>query len=128
MGQPALLISSIVSALLGNVVLASTNNRFGAVMGILFVGAGYASIYPLVVEKIRDRFPYYHPGFYNGIFSFAFTGGLLAPCLIGYLAQLWDIRVAMVIPLFGTLLVLALFLMILLEPKLSGETSANKAR
>ena len=57
-----LLIGSIVSALLGMIVLASTNNLFGAMMGILFVGAGFASIYPLVVEKIAHRFPYYHPG------------------------------------------------------------------
>src|SRR5438046_6434869 len=114
MGQPALLISSIVSALLGNVVLASTNNRFGAVMGILFVGSGFASIYPLVVEKIGHRFTYYHPGFYNGIFSFAFTGALLAPCLIGYLAHFWEIRVAMVVPLLGTIMVLVLFVLILI--------------
>jgi hypothetical protein len=58
-----LLIGSILSALLGMIVLASTNNLFGAVMGILFVGAGFASIYPLVVEKIAHRFPYYHPRF-----------------------------------------------------------------
>src|SRR5438105_6275911 len=43
-----LLVGSILSALLGTIVLAFTNNRFGAVMGILFVGAGFASIYPLV--------------------------------------------------------------------------------
>jgi hypothetical protein len=26
-------------------------------MGVLFVGGGFASIYPLVVEKIAHRFP-----------------------------------------------------------------------
>src|SRR5271156_5626072 len=44
-----LLLGSIVSALMGTIVLSSTNNLFGAIMGVLFVGAGYASIYPLVV-------------------------------------------------------------------------------
>ncbi len=94
-----LLIGSIVSALLGMIVLASTNNLFGALMGILFVGAGFASIYPLVVEKIAHRFPYYHPGFYNGLFSLAMTGGFLAPWLLGYFAEAWGIQAVMILPL-----------------------------
>jgi FHS family glucose/mannose:H+ symporter-like MFS transporter len=120
MSHGLLLISSIVSALLGSIVLASTNNRFGAVMGILFVGAGYASVYPLVVEKIRHRFAYFHPGFYNGIFSFAITGGLLAPWILGYLTAEWGIEAVMIVPLFGTCMVFLLVMLIMLEAKLSG--------
>ena len=119
-----MLMTAILLALFGCIVLSYTTNTFGADMGILFIGAGFAPIYPLVVEKIGHRFTYYHPGFYNGIFSFAFTGGLLAPCLIGYLAQFWEIGIAMLIPLLGTIMVLVLFLLILLEAKLSGETPA----
>ena len=115
-----LLIGSIMSALLGMIVLASTNNMFGAVMGILFVGAGFASIYPLVVEKIAHRFPYYHPGFYNGLFSLAMTGGFLAPWVLGYFAEAWGIQAVMILPLFGTFMVFLLVLLILLEAKLSS--------
>ena len=50
-------------------ILAFTDNLFGAVFGTLLVGFGFAPIYPLVVEKIGVRFPHYHPGFFNGIFS-----------------------------------------------------------
>ena len=117
-----MLMASILLALFGCIVLSYTTNRFGADMGILFIGCGFAPIYPLVVEKIGHRFTYYHPGFYNGIFSFAFAGGLLGPCLIGYLAEFWEIGIAMLIPLLGTMMVLLLFLLILLEAKLSGET------
>jgi MFS transporter, FHS family, glucose/mannose:H+ symporter len=123
----SLLIGSIFSALLGNIVLASTNNGFGAVMGILFVGTGYASIYPLVVEKIGHRFPYYHPGFYNGIFSFAITGGLLAPWTLGYLTAAWGIQAVMIVPLFGTCMVFLLLLLIMLEAKLSGLAEIREA-
>ncbi|HEX5226783.1 MAG TPA: MFS transporter [Bryobacteraceae bacterium] len=115
-----LLTGSVVSALLGMTVLASTNNMFGAVMGILFVGAGFASIYPLVVEKIAHRFPYYHPGFYNGLFSLAITGGFLAPWVLGYFADAWGIQAVMILPLFGTFLVFLLLLLIMLEDKLSS--------
>lgn len=115
-----LLIGSIMSALLGMIVLASTINLFGAVMGILFVGAGFASIYPLVVEKIAHRFPYYHPGFYNGLFSLAMTGGFLAPWVLGYFAEAWGIQAVMILPLLGTFMVFLLVLLIILEAKLSS--------
>ena len=123
-----LLMISILLALFGCIVLSSTTNRFGAFTGILFIGCGFAPIYPLVAGKIGHRFTYYHPGFYNGIFSFAFTGGLLGPCLAGYLAHFWEIRVAMLVPLLGTIMVLILFLIILLEARLSGETDLRRAR
>ena len=43
-------------------ILLATDNRFGAISGILLLGGAFAPIYPLVVEKIGHRFPYYHPG------------------------------------------------------------------
>jgi fucose permease len=116
-----LLLWSIVLALFGCILLTYTTNRFGANTGILFIGCGFASIYPLLVEKIGHRFRYFHPGLYNGIFSFAFTGGLMAPAILGYLAQRYGVGVVMVMPMLGTFLVFVLFLMILLEAKLSGE-------
>jgi fucose permease len=123
-----LLLGSIVSALMGSIVLVSTNNLFGAIMGVLFVGAGFASIYPLVVEKIAHRFPYYHPGFYNGLFSLAMTGGFLAPWLLGYFAEAWGIQAVMILPMIGVCVVFVLALLIMLESKLSSLTEATRAR
>ncbi len=117
-----LLLTSVLLALFGYVLVYSTNNAFGGAVGALSVGAGYASIYPLVVEKIGRRFPYYHPGFFNGIFSLGLTGGLLAPATLGYLAAwLDDIAVVMSLPLLGTGLVCALLLLIWLESKVTGR-------
>jgi fucose permease len=122
-----LLMGSIVSALMGTVVLSSTNNLFGAIMGVLFVGAGFASIYPLVVEKIAHRFPYYHPGFYNGLFSLAMTGGFLAPWLLGYFAEAWGIQAVMILPMLGTCMVFVLVLLIMLESKLTSLSEITRA-
>jgi len=129
LSQGTLLMASLASALLGCVILDSTTNRFGAVMGILFVGGGFAFIYPLVIEKIANRFPYYHPGFYNGIASLAFSGGMLAPWTLGFFADAWGIQAVMFLPLVGTLVVFLLLQLILLEAKLSGtaEVKVNKA-
>lgn len=118
------LTASVLGSMLGCVILLATDNQFGAVMGILLVGASYAPIYPLVVEKIGRRFPYYHPGYYNGIFSFALAGGLLAPCMLGYFASLWGIQVVMALPLCGSLVVVGLLMVLWLEARFSTHAEA----
>jgi FHS family glucose/mannose:H+ symporter-like MFS transporter len=120
-----LLVTCAVCAMFGCVVLLATDNRFGAVSGILLLGGAFAPIYPLVVERIGHRFPYYHPGFYNGIFSFAIAGGLLAPCMLGYFASNWGVRVVMELPLAGSAVVFVLIMLIWLEARLSSSTSVK---
>jgi FHS family glucose/mannose:H+ symporter-like MFS transporter len=116
-----LLMASVLAALFGCLILYSTDNGFGAGTGVVLLGAGYASIYPLVAEGIGRRFPYYHPGFFNGIFSWALVGGLLAPATLGYAASVWGVGVVIGIPLFGTFVVMALLPLIWLEAKVTGR-------
>jgi fucose permease len=113
-----LLLSAVVASMFGCIILTFTDNLFGAVFGTLLVGFGFAPIYPLVVEKIGARFPHYHPGFFNGIFSLALTGGMLAPATLGYAAEVWGIRVVMMLPMIGSIIVCLLVLTIWLEAKL----------
>ncbi len=119
-GRAKLLLASSGAAILGCVILLLTNKAFGASIGILLVGGGFAAIYPLVAEKIGSRFPYYHPGFFNGIFSFALVGGLLAPGILGFFAAQWGIGIVMTLPLLGTVMVFALLLLLWLEQKVTG--------
>jgi fucose permease len=116
-----LLLVSGALALFGCLILFYTNNRFGAATAAIFIGAGYASIYPLVAEAIGRRFPYYHPGFFNGIFSLALLGGLLAPATLGYAAASQGVGVVIGLPLIGTFLVMILLLLIWLESKVTGR-------
>ncbi len=112
---------SVVAALLGCLVLSFTNNQFGAGTAVVLLGAGFASIYPLVAESIGGRFPYYHPVFFSGIFSFALFGGLLAPATLGYAAEAWGIRIVVVLPLLGTCMVALLVGAIWLESLVTGR-------
>lgn len=115
-----LLFTSAGGAIFGCFLLLMTNNVFGALFAILFVGGGFAAIYPLVAEKIGHRFHYYRPGLFNGIFSFAMVGATLAPASLGYLADVWGIGVVMALPLAGTCMVVLLLLLIWLESKIGG--------
>jgi MFS transporter, FHS family, glucose/mannose:H+ symporter len=112
-----ILLATVIASMLGCVILALTDNLFGAISGTLLVGFGFAPIYPLVVEKIGARFPHYHPGFFNGIFSVALTGGMLAPALLGYAAEYSGIQVVMALPMIGSIVVVILVLLIWLEAK-----------
>jgi MFS transporter, FHS family, glucose/mannose:H+ symporter len=116
-----LLLASAGSALFGCLLLMFTANRFGATVGVLFCGAGFAAIYPLVVESIGRRFPYYHPGVFNSIFSIAIAGGLLSPWVVGMLADSLGAWVVMGLPVLGTLMVVILLLLIWLENKVTGR-------
>jgi hypothetical protein len=116
-----LLTGSVLSALFGCLILSSTKTGFGAASAVFFLGAGYASVYPLVSEAIGRRFPYYHPGFFNGIFSLALLGGLLAPATLGYAASQWGVGVVVAVPLLGTCMVMILVLAIWLETKVTGR-------
>jgi len=118
-----LLLATVTAAMFGCVVLGATDNKFGAIAGVLLVGGAFAPIYPLVVEMIGHRFPYYHPGFYNGIFSLAMAGGLLTPGLMGYIASVWGLRAIMVLPLVGSVVVFVLLLLIWLESRLRAYSA-----
>jgi fucose permease len=120
-----MLLAAVSAALLGCLVLTFTNNRFGAILGTLLVGIGFAPVYPLVVEKIGARFPHYHPGFLNGIFSVALTGGMLAPATVGYACQFFGIGVVMIVPVAGTFIVFLLVLAIWLEARFGGSDLAK---
>lgn len=113
-----LLGTCVLIAMFACVILLATDNAFGAVTGVLLLGGAFAPIYPLVVERIGVRFPSYHPGYYNGVFSLAMAGGLLAPCSLGYLAWVLDVRVVMAVPLFGSAAVAVLLAALWLEGRL----------
>jgi FHS family glucose/mannose:H+ symporter-like MFS transporter len=121
-----ILVASVIAAIFGCVILLQTDNRFGALTGILLLGAAFAPIYPLLVEKIGKRFPGYHPGHYNGIFSVAMACGLLAPSTLGYFASMWGVGVVMDLPLAGSIVVFVLLVLLWVEARFQ-EASTRAA-
>lgn len=116
-----LLLGSTFAPMFACLILNLTDNMFGAISGVLIAAGGFALILPLVSERIGSRFPYFHPGFFNGIFSLAVAGALLAPASLGYFAHFLGIESVMWLPLAGAIAVFVLQLLILLESKISGR-------
>jgi fucose permease len=121
------LAGGIALSLFGCLVLALTDNRFGAMTGILFLGAGFSPVYPVVAQKISDRFPHYHPGFYGGIISIAIAGAYLAPCMLAYLVTLFAVQIVMLLPVFGSIVVLVLLTAIWAESRAGGQRIRSEA-
>ncbi len=115
-----ILTASAGAAMFGCMILLSTDNQFGAVTGILLVGGGFATIYPLVAEKIGHRFTDSQPGLFNGIFSVAMVGAMAPAWVLGYLANRWGVGVVMMLPMAGACIVFVLVLLIWLESKIGG--------
>ncbi len=116
-----LLTISAFCGLFGCFVLLLTDTTLGVVTGILLTGAGFSAIYPLAAEKIATRFTYYHPGYFNGIFTFAMMGGILAPFTHGYLAAAYGLRVIPLAAMAGSCAVFVLISLIWLGRKVSGS-------
>lgn len=115
-----MLAGAVAAQIFGCTALFFTDNLFGATVGVLLAGGGFSVILPLVLEKIGDRFPRYHPALFNGIFSIALTGGLLAPASLGYFAHFAGVGVVMGLPVLGAMMVVLLSLAIWLEAKLTA--------
>jgi FHS family glucose/mannose:H+ symporter-like MFS transporter len=116
-----LLAVSAFCALFGCTALLAAGSRFGVVVGLLLTGAGFSAIYPLVAERIASRFTYYHPGYFNGIFTFALTGGILAPFALGHLAAETGLKMIPLAVMMGSCAVFGLVLLIWLGHKVSGQ-------
>jgi FHS family glucose/mannose:H+ symporter-like MFS transporter len=116
-----LLWVSAFCALFGCTSLLVAGSRFGVVVGLLLTGVGFSAIYPLVAERIASRFSYYHPGYFNGIFTFALTGGILAPFALGHLAADTGLKVIPLAVMMGSCAVFGLVLLIWLGHKVSGH-------
>jgi fucose permease len=120
-----MLLYSVPLGMLGCLILTFTDNLFGVISGTLLCGLAFSCVLPLAMERIGSRFTYYHPGFYNGIFSIALTGGLLAPASIGLYAYWYGgINIVMAVPLIGSVMVLGIVVLIFLESRFNAAKQA----
>ena len=119
-----LLLASAAMSWLGILIFSSTNNFLGAGLGLALSALGFSFVYPLLVERIGNRFREYHSSLFHGIFGWM-LGGFLAPALIAFWA-LWSSEAsAMMVPFWCSLLVFLLLLLLWVESKISASRVAR---
>ncbi|MCC7342400.1 MAG: MFS transporter [Bryobacterales bacterium] len=114
------LLGGLSLSVLGCLMLLSTNNLFGAFLGLSLAGTGFAPVFPMALDHMARRFPYYHPGVMNAVFGMGLLGGLLAPFSLGFVAGKLGIGVVMALPIIGSILVAILVILLWLENRLTG--------
>lgn len=121
------LIASIAAAVCGFMLLSLASSIASATAGVIVIAGGFAPIYPLVAERLDQRFSY-HPAFYNGALSIAITGAMSVPWLLGFVDASFGMRYVMLLPAFGSVIVLTLSLLQMLEAHLMGESPIEQTR
>jgi len=122
-GRFRLLTASTGIALFGCIVLLAALGAGGASVGVLCLGVGLGGLYPVLLGLVGERFPYYHPGFFNGLLSLSLVGGMLAPWSVGLFAHLWVIEWMIWMPALGLGMVYALLTVLLIEARLSSTAA-----
>jgi hypothetical protein len=115
------LLGGLSLSVLGCLMLLSTNNLFGAFLGVSLAGVGFSPVFPAALDRMAKRFPYYHPGVINVIFTMGLLGGLLAPFSLGFIAGEFGIGIIMGLPIAGSIIVAVLVLLLWLESRLTGS-------
>ncbi|WP_162179970.1 MFS transporter [Bryobacter aggregatus] len=116
-----LLLASAAMSWLGILILGSASNFLGAGLGLALSACGFSFVYPLLVERIGSRFREYHSSMFHGIFGLGMIGGFLAPTVIAFWASLSGETSAMTVPLWCSLLVFLLLVLLWIESKISAS-------
>jgi fucose permease len=88
----------MVISLIGLVGLLLADNRSLALASIVFVGLGFANIFPLVFSIAVNRMPQ-RSNEISGLMVTAIVGGAIVPPLMGLLADWTSVRIGFVVPL-----------------------------
>ncbi|HEX4168687.1 MAG TPA: MFS transporter [Bryobacteraceae bacterium] len=115
-----LLLVSIAAAMCGCFTLSLAHSLAGAAVAVTVIGGGFAPIYPLIAEQLDERFTF-HPGFYNGAVAIAITGAMGVPWLLGFVDAWFGMRYVMLGPALGSMVVLLLSLLLMLETHLMRD-------
>jgi fucose permease len=82
--------------------------KIPAIIFALLVGLGFAAIYPTTLSVIGEKFPLYSGTAFSLAIGTGLVGGMLSPWLIGRISQSFSLSVALFVPAFNALMILAL--------------------
>jgi MFS transporter, FHS family, glucose/mannose:H+ symporter len=91
------LLPSMGLALAGALLLANASAPITAAIGVLLVGAGFATVFPVVLGLVGDRYPHLSGTAFSLVLVMALTGGTLLPLATGVLGDRFGLRLSILI-------------------------------
>lgn len=107
-----LLLGCLTVALIGALLLITTQTAGVAALGVLLLGLGFAATFPVVLALVGDRYASLSGTAFSVVMVMALTGGMLLPYATGVLGASYGLRGSFVIvpislALLASLLVIA---------------------
>jgi fucose permease len=107
-----LLLSCLTVALIGAMLLITTQSPPVAALGVFCLGLGFAATFPVVLALVGDRYASLSGTAFSVVMVMALTGGMLLPYATGVLGGAYGLRGSFtIVPaslvLLGSLLVVA---------------------
>lgn len=115
--KDALVLVSGLGSVAGCALLAASNSVGGMALASALAGLFFSGIYPTVLAMVGDRYHRFAGSVFSLLFSIALIGGMLIPWAIGQLAQARGVRLGMLLPLFGAVMICVLAIAVSKEEK-----------
>ncbi|MGH7448398.1 MAG: MFS transporter, partial [Longimicrobiales bacterium] len=91
------LIPSLALAFIGAVLLLRAQTPLPAALGVLLLGAGFATVFPVVLGLVADRYPHLSGTAFSFVLVMALSGGTLLPLATGILGDRYGLRASLLI-------------------------------
>jgi FHS family glucose/mannose:H+ symporter-like MFS transporter len=108
-----ILVASLIMILLGLTILKAGNSFSMSISGLVLLGAGLASGFPVMLGFVADRYPGISGTAFSLVLSIALLGNTLINYGMGIIAQNFGIRHLITLAIAETLIMIALCLMVL---------------
>lgn len=107
---PALVLYlSLAIAFLGALIMILATSLIPILVGLFFIGIGFAAIFPVILGFVGELFPGLSGTAFSIAFVMALSGGMLAPFFTGIVANRYNMRVSFFIIPIALIFVTLLF-------------------
>ena len=105
MRKERLVFVSGIGSAVGTAVLVASPSLVTMAIGAIIVGLSFAAIYPTTLAIAADRYQRLAGTIFGLLFAVGLIGGMIFPWAIGHLSEHFGVRAAMVLPLFGAVVI-----------------------
>ena len=100
-----LVVLSAFGSVIGAVLLLASTSPAILTAGAIVIGVSFAAVFPTTLAIAADRYQGQAGTIFGLLFAMGLCGGMLFPWIVGHVSQGAGIRVAMVVPLAGALVI-----------------------
>jgi len=103
------------------ILLGAADSLTGLAVGALLTSLGFSAIFPTVLAMAGDRYHRFAGTVFGLLFTIGNVGSIASPWALGHISQAAGVRLGMLVPLGGTLLVTACAFVVARGRRAPGE-------